>query len=58
MALECECKLTRANLASGNIIEEKELKGSGIEENSRANFMVPVEKRDRATLIPLILQWI
>ena len=30
----------------------------GIEEKSRKSFLVPVEKRDRNTLIPIIEQWI
>ena len=30
----------------------------GVEEESRKSFMVPVEKRDRSTLIPIIEKWI
>lgn len=55
------CKSTRANSVNGNTTEERK-EGTwvfgGIEENSRKCFMVPVEKRDRTTLIPIIEKWI
>ena len=52
-----ESKFGKRKYHRGKRVEGQWVLG-GIEEHSRKNFMVPVEKRDAATLIPIILKWI
>ena len=52
-----ESKFGKRKYHRGHRVEGQWVFG-GIDEDSRDNFMVVVEKRDRATLIPLIERWI
>ena len=52
-----ESKFGKRKYHRGHRVEGQWVFG-GIEEGSRRNFMVPVEKRDRNTLIPIIVKWI
>lgn len=52
-----ESKFGRRKYNRGRIVEGQWVFG-GIERESKHCFMVPVEKRNRETLIPLITEWI
>lgn len=52
-----ESKFGKRKYHRGHRVEGQWVFG-GIEEDTRRCFMVPVEKRDRATLLPIIEQWI
>eukprot|EP00112_Aurelia_sp_Birch-Aquarium-sp1_P010896 Seg2305.3 transcript_id=Seg2305.3/GoldUCD/mRNA.D3Y31 product="putative transposase-like protein" protein_id=Seg2305.3/GoldUCD/D3Y31 len=52
-----ESKFGKRKYHRGHRVEGQWVFG-GIEEESRKCFMVPVEKRDRKTLLPLIEKWI
>lgn len=52
-----ESKFGRRKYYRGHSVEGQWVFG-GIERESGRVFMVPVEKRDRATLLPIIKQWI
>ena len=52
-----ESKFGKRKYHRGHKVEGQWVFG-GIEEESRKCFMVPVEKRDRSTLLPIIEEWI
>eukprot|EP00112_Aurelia_sp_Birch-Aquarium-sp1_P000279 Seg1022.2 transcript_id=Seg1022.2/GoldUCD/mRNA.D3Y31 product="putative transposase-like protein" protein_id=Seg1022.2/GoldUCD/D3Y31 len=52
-----ESKFGKRKYHRGHKVEGQWVFG-GIEEDSRRCFMVPVEKRDRETLLPIIEEWI
>lgn len=52
-----ESKFGKRKYHRGHRVEGQWVFG-GIEEDSRRCFMVPVEKRDRETLLPIIEEWI